>query len=57
MVALELASSGIEVLDLTDYLLARRLHLEDRFWAPLEHYSGDANALVAEAIAEAWLGE
>lgn len=56
-VVLELTNSGIEVLDLTDRLLDAGVHLADQFWAPRGHYSSDGNAAVAEAIADAWLGE
>lgn len=56
-VVAELRSGGIEVFEVTDRLLALGVHREDRFWARMGHYSSEANALVAEAIAEAWFEE
>jgi len=52
--ARSLEASGIEVLDLTEKLLAAGVDQGDPFWMPEGHYSPRTNRLVAAAIAEVW---
>lgn len=48
------ADRGVPVLDATDALLSAGA-LDDRFWMPAGHYGPEANAVVAQTAAAAWL--
>tara|TARA_R110002096_G_scaffold191185_1_gene372566 strand:+ start:3115 stop:4290 length:1176 start_codon:yes stop_codon:yes gene_type:complete len=45
----------MDVCDTTDALLAAGAHQDDAYWASGGHYSAQANAVVADALAATWL--
>lgn len=53
----ELVGAGVEVLDTSPALAAAGGAEEPGLWMPGGHYSPRANELVAETVAERWLGE